>query len=271
MLFHDLRQLHGRYAHVYLSPHMDDVSLSCGGAIAGQRAAGEAVLVVTICTAAPPATGPFSTLAEEFHREWGLSAAEAVAARLREDQDSMAVLDVDSLLVGMLDALYRQPAVYDRRETLFGTPAAGDPLVLALRDVFAGLRERLPVARFYAPLGVGSHVDHLITYQAAAECWGPTQVLYEDFPYVVREGELDRRLAQVGGDLRPVTVAIAPHLQRKLRAICAYTSQIDELAHSQLGHQVSGDEAIAVMRATASAYMHQVGGERFWERGLLPG
>ena len=36
------------YNHVYLSPHLDDIALSCAGRIAAQVAAGELVLVVTV-------------------------------------------------------------------------------------------------------------------------------------------------------------------------------------------------------------------------------
>src|ERR671924_35132 len=66
----DLRQVHDVYDHVYLSPHLDDAALSCGGAIARHSSAGARVLVVTICTALPSPEGPFSSFAEEQHRQW---------------------------------------------------------------------------------------------------------------------------------------------------------------------------------------------------------
>src|SRR5215216_3168943 len=91
----NLNQLDNRYVHVYLSPHLDDAPLSCGGAIAAHVGAGERVLVVTICTAAPPPAGPFSALAEELHANWGLSADQAVAARLVEEREAMQRLGVD--------------------------------------------------------------------------------------------------------------------------------------------------------------------------------
>ncbi len=267
MVLHELSQLSGVYAHVYLSPHLDDASLSCGGTIARQTDAGEAVLVVTICTAAPPAVGPFSALAEEFHRAWGLSPAEVMATRLREDQASLALLGADSFLAGMLDAIYRYPAAYHRRETLFGQPAPGDPLLPALQTLFSQLRGRLPQARFYAPLGVGNHVDHLLTFAAARASLGAELRFYEDFPYVAQEGALERRLAQIGAVLQADTVAIEATLPRKLQAVQTYASQIDELAHSQLGHQVSGAEAVAVMCAAVGDYAQRVGGERYWSQG----
>ncbi len=264
MIFKNLSELRGAYQHVYLSPHLDDAALSCGGTIARQRAAGERVLVVTICTAAPPAEGPFSPLAQSFHAAWGLSPGEVVAARLCEDEVAMTTLDVDALWAGELDAIYRHPVAYHARETLFGTPAPDDPLLPSLRRLVSLLRERLPEATLYAPLGVGHHVDHLLTWQAAYETIGAQLLCYEDFPYVARAGELERRLAEPIGKLAPRVTAVDQTLCCKVGAVRAYGSQLAELAHSQLGHMVSAAEAATLMAAAITNYARQVGGERVW-------
>lgn len=270
MIFHATSQIAGPYRHVYLSPHLDDAPLSCGGAIAEQRAAGEATLVVTFCTAAPPPEGPFSDLALEFHREWGLGPDEVVAARLREEQAAMATLGADGLWVGMLDAIYRHPAAYNARATLFGVPDAADPLLPAVRAVIAALHERLPDATFYSPLGVGSHVDHLVTQRAAEEALGDALVYYEDFPYVAREGALEERLAQLGAHLEPTVVPIGAGLGPKIAAITAYSSQLPELANSQLGRPAAADEAAALFAEVVAGYARRVGdgspAERLWRR-----
>ena len=75
MRIEDFDQIQAGYRHIYLSPHLDDAALSCGGGIAAQRAAGERVLVVTFCTGAPAPDMQFSDLAQEFHRKWGLAPA----------------------------------------------------------------------------------------------------------------------------------------------------------------------------------------------------
>jgi LmbE family N-acetylglucosaminyl deacetylase len=269
MIFDDLRQLDGDYAHVYLAPHLDDTALSCGGTIAEQTARGERALVLTLCTAAPAPDGPFSDLALEFHREWGLAPQQVVAARLREEQAAVTLLGADSLWAGMLDAIYRHPAAYHGRDTLFGTPAADDPLLPAARAYFAELRERLPAATFYAPLGVGSHVDHLLTYEAA-QLLGPALVHYEDFPYVARPGALELRLAQIGAPLEPALVPLGDGLARKVAAVLAYTSQLPELAHSQLDRPIADDEAPDLFAAVIADYARRVSGggpaERLWRR-----
>lgn len=268
MLIEDPRSLRPDYAHVYLSPHLDDAPLSCGGAIAGQVERGERVLVVTLATAAPAPDGPFSALAESFHREWGLSPAQVLATRLAEEQRALGVLGADLLCGGMLDAIYRHPAAYHSRATLFAPPAPDDPLLPALRGLFAGLRALLPGAAFYGPLGVGSHVDHLLTHAAAVEVLGASLRFYEDFPYVARPAALERRLAELDRGLEPELVPIGPQLERKVAAITVYASQLPELAHSQLDRPVADHEAAGLFAAVVSDYAREVGdgapAERIW-------
>jgi LmbE family N-acetylglucosaminyl deacetylase len=229
MHIEDLDQIGAGYDYVYLSPHLDDAALSCGGAIAGHTAAGRRVLIVTLCTAAPAPEGPFSSLAQQFHADWGLAPDQVVAARLREDRLAMERLGADYHWAGMLDAIYRYPAAYQSRESLFNTPAPGDPLFAALRGFLGRLRERTPGAAIYAPLGVGRHVDHLITHAAARDAVGNQMVYYEDVPYVIAAGALDRRLAALDGARPHDTVAIDATLGQKIDAIKAYASQLDEL------------------------------------------
>ncbi|NCC32005.1 MAG: GlcNAc-PI de-N-acetylase [Chloroflexia bacterium] len=269
MIFHSLNELSHTYDHVYLSPHLDDAALSCGGAIAAQQRAGQRVLVVTLCTATPSPEGPFSELAQAFHSAWGLGPAEVVATRLCEDEAALALLGADGLWAGCLDAIYRHPMAYTSRTTLFHQPAADDPLHAELATLLSTLCERLPEATFYAPLGVGAHVDHLLTYAAARAMLGSALACYEDLPYVIRPGALAERLAKIDITLKQQMRTISATLDTKRAAIAAYTSQMVELAQSHLRF-TGGDvaDASAVLAAAVAAYAHQVGGmlpaERIW-------
>jgi LmbE family N-acetylglucosaminyl deacetylase len=253
-----LDQLDPDYRHVYVSPHLDDVALSAGGAVLLHRAAGEQVLVVALCTAAPAPEDALSDLAHEFHRSWGLSPAEAMATRLREEQQAMALLDIDYYWAGLLDAIYRFPQAYSSRDTLFGTPAPGDPLGASLRPLLAALRDQLPQATFYAPLGIGEHVDHQIAL-AACQAAGIAPLCYEDFPYVVQPGAGERRRAALAVPLYPRSIAIDATLEAKIAAISCYASQLGEL--------FGGPEAMA---AKVTRYARTVAppdaayGERLW-------
>lgn len=258
MHIEDLRQIHDSYDHVYLAPHLDDAPLSCGGAIARHSASGARVLVVTICTAVPEQ--PFSAFAEETHVNWGLTPEEAVSARLHEETLALERLGADSYWAGMLDAIYRRPDVYTNNDMLFGTPAPDDPLGPALAQLIAGLRARASRATFYAPLGVGKHVDHQLTFEGAARGQGEmTTAFYEDFPYVTKPGALEERFAMLGGAFIPSTINIDETISRKIGAIAAYTSQLDDL--------FGGAEPMRQrVLAYAEALRPEVGtyGERLW-------
>jgi LmbE family N-acetylglucosaminyl deacetylase len=255
----DLRQVHDVYDHIYLSPHLDDVALSCGGAIARHSAAGARVLVVTICTASPPSEGPFSSFAEATHHLWGLPPDQAMRTRLYEDSVAMEHLGADSMWVGMFDAIYRRPTDYVNNETLFGAPAPNDPLLPDLRAFIHALRDRVPRATLYAPLGVGNHIDHQITYAAARAGAGDAIAFYEDFPYVTKAGMLDQRLSALHEAFVTSTLDIDATLSRKIGAVAAYTSQLSSLFGDADGLRRQIRDYAEQLRPDTGTY-----GERFW-------
>ncbi|NOK60541.1 MAG: GlcNAc-PI de-N-acetylase [Chloroflexi bacterium AL-W] len=264
MQLSDLQQIHTNYDHIYLSPHIDDVALSCGGTIALQRKRNERVLVVTLCTAAPSPEISFSALAEEFHSQWKLSPDQVVSARLHEDRLAMEQLDVDYHWVHFVDAIYRYPDAYHSRDTLFNQPATDDPLGLHIAELITTLSDHTPPATLYAPLGVGSHVDHLLTHATVAYQSGSNVTFYEDFPYVAVPGALEQRLATLNTRMTSTMITIDPVIETKLAAINTYVSQMDEL--------FGGSDT---MRQTVTQYARSLCpdgatyGERFWKKSFM--
>jgi LmbE family N-acetylglucosaminyl deacetylase len=256
--YRSLEQISTHYQHVYLSPHLDDAILSCGGAIASHVASGSRVLVITICTAVPT-RDQLGPLAEEFHGDWNLKHEEAVTARLQEDVLAMERVGADYFWVGALDAIYRKPFQYDTRENLFGTPLSDDPLYGELTRLLPEVQRQLAGATFYAPLGVGLHVDHQITFEVASQVFSGNLAFYEDVYYALLPGEVEKRLSMLPGHYIASTVDISNQLQRKIGAIDAYASQVPEL--------FGGSEAMAT---AISVYAEQLRpaertyGERIW-------
>jgi LmbE family N-acetylglucosaminyl deacetylase len=262
MLLEDLRQIHGGYDHVYLSPHLDDAVLSCGGAIARHANAGARVLVVTLCTATPP-DQLFNAFVREIHRSWRLAPAEVISARLREDDLALDRLDADTYRAGLLDAIYRRPDVYNSHDALFGTPAAGDSLLHSTRQLIAALHGRLPHATFYAPLGVGNHVDHQIIHTAACDGAGTAVAFYEDFPYMLWPDAFEQRMHTLGQRFIASTIDIDATLTRKIGSIGAYASQLSSLFDEPAAMaQVVSDYA-EQLRPEIGTY-----GERVWLRDI---
>ncbi|HXF63595.1 MAG TPA: PIG-L family deacetylase, partial [Caldilineaceae bacterium] len=191
---------HGYFEHgyeaIYLSPHLDDVALSCGGQIFQQTQAGARLLIVTVMAGDPPAA--VSGYARSLHERWAVE--EATAARRAEDLAACRILGAEPLHWPIPDCIYRcHPLTgkpfYLSDDDLFGEAAAEEA------GLAAELAERLaalpPHGRLVAPLAVGHHVDHQLVRQAAELACGPERLLYyEDYPYA----QLPGKLAHVVGD-----------------------------------------------------------------------
>ena len=184
------------YDHIYLSPHLDDVVLACAGRIAGQRAAGAAVLVVTVF--AGEHAGPGQAAATR-----PLAPFQDVAARRREDRRALEVLGADYRWLDFPDAIQRRP----RYRSLPGITAPVGrreaALAAALAAAAASLHRQWPAATLYFPLGIGNHVDHQLVFGAGLALTrgiAPADRIrfYEDTPYVCIPHLLRHRLEQLG-------------------------------------------------------------------------
>ena len=183
------------YRHIYFSPHLDDVVLSCAGRIARQTGAGLAVLVVTVfagsgagATRPPPAFAPFQDM----------------SARRREDRRALDVLGADHRWLDFPDAVQRRrryaslagiTAPVGRRET---------PLRAEVATEVARIGRCWPTARLYFPLAAGNHVDHQIVAAAGFDLRrsdlgaGREVTFFEDAPYVCIPHLLRHRFEQAG-------------------------------------------------------------------------
>jgi hypothetical protein len=171
-----------------ISPHLDDAVLSCGALLA-QLAPRHLITVATVFTAAAPP--PWSLPARRQLRELGgVDAEDFFAQRRAEDADVLAGIGAAQAHLGFRDALFRRgrrgPAYPTFRFDAARGRVASCDIGLAA-EVSARVSE---IARtgeagmILAPLGVGRHVDHLITRRAAGELGMPVRtVYYSDFPY----------------------------------------------------------------------------------------
>ncbi|HEU5380387.1 MAG TPA: PIG-L family deacetylase [Ktedonobacteraceae bacterium] len=220
------------HRHIFLSPHFDDVAYSCGGTLGVQVSVGLRPLVITVFGGIPQET-TLSPFAMQTHRSMGFSQdiAAANATRRQEDATAMELLGVDYLWLDYPDAIYRgTPAYYTSESQLIGGEVhPGDHWIdEELATMLVTLRKRLPDAVWYAPLGVGRHVDHQIVCSAADRLTslGAKVNLYEDFPYVARRsGSLYERLEEFGNTLEPGLVEMSEMLHLRQEASAKYTSQ----------------------------------------------
>jgi LmbE family N-acetylglucosaminyl deacetylase len=248
---------------IYLSPHLDDVVLSCGGLIHRQVQAGTRVLAVTIF-AAPPSRSELSPFADELHAHWG-HLTEPVAARREEDQKAMHLLGAGYTHLEYSDAIYRfddASFLYLCDEDLFGPLHRSDLKLVA--QVTEAIMEIAcsQQSTIHAPLAVGNHVDHQLVREAALILHSRSYpvIFYEDYPYVDVPGALTRELERSGIERwsEEVKNLDEENLIAKIEAIAAYASQMDRL--------FQGVETMAQrVRDYASALSSEEGyGERYW-------
>lgn len=262
-----LEQVDRHYRHIYVSPHFDDATLSCGGSIGLQSACGLKTLVVTVFAGVPPAGQQLSSFAAQNHQQAGLpaDAREAVAARRREDKEAMSTLGADVLWLDYLDAIYRgNPPSYQNDEALFGQIAPNDfSLDEELGAVLLKVYERAPLATFYVPLGVGHHVDHQLCSSAGDRLaqQGANVKFYEDFPYVATPGALEARRREMGSGLEEELVEVSGALRQKEDALACYGSQIPRLFGTPDRMQRAVEDYMGSLRRTYPGIFI----ERFWQ------
>jgi LmbE family N-acetylglucosaminyl deacetylase len=175
---------------IYLSPHPDDVALSCGGLLWEQAKAGDRPQVWTICAGDPP-PGPISPFAAGLQWRWE-TGLEASQQRRQEDVQSCGLMRAAYRHFPLPDCIYRRGGedrayLYTSEESLFGPL---DEREAGLVEWLKGeLAQALPGgAQLVCPLSVGGHVDHRLT-RLAAERLGGALWYYADYPYVVDHGE----------------------------------------------------------------------------------
>lgn len=242
---------------IYLSPHFDDVVLSCGGMVWEQVQAGQVVEVWTICAGAPDPKSALSPFAQLLHERWGVG-LEAVPARRLEDEAAVARLGAAARYWTLPDCIYRPLP-------------NGEWLVNGQVDLWqpvhpqeAGVVERLagwlaaqltPQDVLVSPLTLGNHVDHRLVRAGAEHASaqvGCALLYYPDYPYAVKPGTEWAGKTGPGWqkDCRAIS---APALAAWQESLACYISQISTFWSGR-----------AEMNAALADYLQSGGGACLW-------
>lgn len=240
---------------LFISPHLDDIALSCGGLVRRLASHGQRIVIATVCTADRPAGQPLSSAAQHVHGEWQLGDDQPYAIRRKEDEAACATLGASPVHLGLLDAIYRHDdagAPLYTRNFIGGQVAEHD-----WQHFFPGIKTALQphlrsAQRIYAPLSIGGHVDHVLVRQAVEEIAGDAPVMfYEDYPYA---GKTDWQDSGVTMGLAPALLPLAEdEIAARIHAISQYPSQLFALF-----------EQTEAMPEKVRQYASQAGGERYW-------
>jgi LmbE family N-acetylglucosaminyl deacetylase len=257
--------------HVFLSPHYDDVALSCGGTASLLAHYGHRPTVHIIFGGGPSESTALSDFARFQHHRWGLDHA-AVAVRREEETTAAELLGVSVEVQSYADAIYRGERYIDD-ELLFGDPVPDerDMPMQIVAELLGRLHGR-DSTRIYAPLAVGGHVDHRHAFQVGMELAGDGWAVwfYEDQPYALDRHLIEERIA-TAGDIQFLLeeVDVSETWRTKIDAIMVYRSQLPVIFR----HVAPGGDREPIEQVLAGTAANQGSGrlvERFWRRSASP-
>jgi LmbE family N-acetylglucosaminyl deacetylase len=257
--------------YIYFSPHMDDAIISAGGLIFEQAHAGHIVEIWTILSGFPT-DSELSPLAQALHSQWGTSSAdETVRLRRMEDVRAAEILGAKTQHFDFMDCIYRRAKNGDwcysdvfvqlhadetdlpaqiteavsfqlRRDTAIPQPGSN--------SLDQGVSPLIPGFELVCPLGVGSHVDHLLV-RGAVEALSRPLLYYTDIPYLFNHPT--QLTSQTVGMKDGIFAVSEAGLEAWLGAAEAYRSQLGMVF-----------ENAGQMQASLRSYREQTGGIRLW-------
>ncbi len=224
---------------LFISPHLDDVAFSCGGALARLSAEGWRTVLATVFTQSVPGPAGFAL---ECQLDKGLPADTDYMA-LRRQEDRLFARGAGAREHLWLDHPEAPHRGYHSAPALFGGLIPGDEAWTTIAADLEALLSRYEPEAVFLPQGLGGHVDHRQVILAAREAVPTGRALwYRDAPYAIRASEtLPAGLLPAG--LGEVALDITGALPAKLDAAAAYGSQ--------LGFQFGGE---AAMRRTLARF-----------------
>lgn len=222
--------------YLFISPHLDDAVLSCGGLISKLTPFNK-VSVITIFTGSPQIQ-EFSDIAQVFHNDCNLEGLDILKIRCNEDITASTFLGFNITHLGFLDCIYRklnEHFIYDKRERIFSTNIYDDTLFLSKVHSSLCNFDLHIYDLIFVPLGLGNHIDHLITRKIVENISFQNNLdskirFYEDVPYCFYIEEDNKYNTKLVSYLEELSL---DQLNIKLKGISLYKSQFKMFWNTQ--------------------------------------
>lgn len=223
----------------FISPHLDDAALSCGGLLA-ELSTKTDVTVITVFTTARPSHYTLSAKKALKDSSYA-TASKLYKARREEDIKAFEDLPITLTHLNEEESLYRLKAHPSDLESLIGQfipefvhvyptyalhiakgkiSSDDQPLIERISDKLKTLIPEGSVV--FAPEGIGNHIDHLVVKNSVKNVFEP--VLWLDQPYLIRE-----KLLHIPEHFTEFPV----NQMEKHKILKAYTSQMPLLFSGQ--------------------------------------
>ncbi|CAN5726442.1 PIG-L family deacetylase [soil metagenome] len=253
--------------HIFLSPHYDDIPLSCGGVATRVSQSGTAPEIALIFGDHPDSDLPLTAFARQLHEQWGHTAEQVINSRRAEESTASALIGAVDVYLPFHDAIYRGSR-YTSDAELFGETSAEESDLPERIVSELGISDaELGAVRLYAPLAIGNHIDHqhaftagLLLASGGCDVW-----FYEDLPYALIPGRAEERMRRIESPLASAgLVDVRQVWQTKIDAIMAYPSQLAVIFSEYVGSGSTREAIDAAMGAYSEEGGHGIKAERFW-------
>lgn len=187
----------------FVSAHLDDAILSAGGLIAS-LATKTQVQALTAFTEGHRGLPTLSARAQLLYANT-TSSEKLYTRRRQEDSAIWDYLGVSYTHLGLIDGLWRKKSTKGLKALMssfipeFGhiypfyrnltSGSIAEPDEATLSQLKLELQKYIPNrnALVFCPVGVGSHIDHILVRKAVSEIFSNV-IYYLDFPYSIRNG-----------------------------------------------------------------------------------
>lgn len=206
---------------LFLSPHYDDAIFSCGS-LMSHLVANDVVLdVATVFSSA--ITDELSPLAQRFHKGWEIE-GDIMSLRTKEDMEALNMLGASQISLGFLDCIYRKKngdfLIHNKKE-LYNSDFKDTSLLQNIEKAVSLILLKDDYSSIYLPIGIGSHIDHLLLTQLKLPFYSGEVYVYADMPYAL----FTKDMAYING-LIPVNCKIEDYCwDQYIKLMKCYKSQ----------------------------------------------
>jgi len=235
---------------IFLSPHLDDVVLSCGLLLEKVASLGKEADVITIFTKASPP--PLTKLASEFTQKSGYKNPHRLFEdRKLEDKKALKIFKAKYRHLDYVDAAFRKvdplrglPStrylswlipklvhVYPKPKKQFSGQVSildrklSNTLLKDLKKIVIKVKKTKTL--ILAPLGIGGHADHVIVRDISRR-FGLPVLFWSDFPYNTHEEGMQKFFSEEKGYKEFFKIKDSK-AAKKIRAVRRYKSQVPVL------------------------------------------
>ncbi len=239
--------------YIFLSPHLDDVPLSCGGIVNNLTSSGRIVEIWTFFSGSAE-NNQLTPFAQSLHDRWKL-AFNAPEIRRKEDVNACKVLGSSFRHFDFPDCIYRYDQagkpIVEKEDDLYQTiPTSEQYLVDAFSRIISSDTNSSDI--IVSPMSIGDHVDHRIVVASIIKLNPDNLYFYEDYPYV---SKLEQNPTGIN-KLIPWQFDLSPaDIENWHKSISEYQSQISTFWQNT-----------ERMKQEILYFANQGGGKSLWER-----